>query len=90
MELIIPLEPIPNQTITTTIHSNVYEFQIISRLGKLYMSAWMNGNLELMNRVLLDARPVSRNLCMIDTQGNSDPFFEELGSRFLLVWFDND
>lgn len=88
MILQIPLEPIPNQLVSTRINGNEYAVEVNTRLDKLYITLWVNGALELINRALLSFAPVTQNLILVDMEGMDDGHYSGLGSRFILVWTD--
>jgi len=85
---IIPLEPIPNQALTTRIGDDEYAIEVNTMREKLFITVRINGILTLLNRSLLTFAPVSENLMLIDQDGNNKASYDGLGGRFLLVWSD--
>lgn len=85
----IPLDTVPNQFLTTTLDGETWEILLETRLGKLYISLGNRTNGRVIeNRICLDKKPITGGFVFIDQEGDSDPSFELLGSRYLLAWSD--
>ena len=89
MILTIPLDPYPNQTVSVVIGGVRWTIQLLTRLGRLYATVGNDTDgVIVRNRVCLDRIFITLNLVFIDRDGNQDPEYAELGSRYLLVWTD--
>lgn len=82
----IPLQPVPNQSVSFVFDSIPYTLTIESRLSNLYITIWRDGEYFIHNRALKSYAPVGCGLIMIDKEGFSDPDYSLLGSRFILVF----
>ena len=80
----IPLNPIPNQTLSTTVNGKTWQITIETRLNRLYATF----NDELYNRICLDRTVLIDGFFFADLDGTENPIYEGLGSRFVLVWTD--
>lgn len=80
----IPLEQAPNQYLSTNINGKLWNITLETRLGKLYASF----NDELYNRVCQNANLIHDRFFFLDIEGNDDPQWEQLGTRYKLVWWD--
>ena len=78
----IPVDPTPNQFLTTTLEGKKWDITLESRLGNIYISL----NDVLYNRVCLHNVPVGYGFVFIDINETNDPQWEGLGSRYVLVW----
>lgn len=83
--MVIPLQPIPNQSRSYVLNDTAYTVDIETRRGGLYISVWQGGDYVLRNRALLSYAPVGFGLQLVDTQGTDDPEYSGLGDRWLLM-----
>ena len=89
MIVTIPLESVPNQTVSTVIQNTRWSIELFTRLGQLF--ATISNDVDgviVRNRVCLDGIFITRNLVFIDQGGNQDPVYTGLADRFALVWTD--
>ena len=85
----LPVAAIPNQFFTTSLDGETWEITINDRLGKLYISlSSRTDGLVLANRVCLDRTYLGHGFVFVDIEGNSNPTYDLLGSRYLLIWTD--
>lgn len=85
----LPVAAIPNQFFTTALNGETWEITINDRLGKLYISlSNRTGGLVLANRVCLDRTYLGYGFVFVDIEGNNDPTYDLLGTRYLLIWTD--
>ncbi|MGX2975620.1 phage baseplate plug family protein [Ursidibacter arcticus] len=91
----IPLKPVPNQHLTCTIAGQKLDITLNTRLDNaLYISVKSDDKPIIFNRVCQNATPlVDVNyssfkgvLFFVDTQGNRDPNYKQLGTRYRLIW----
>ncbi len=92
----ILISPIPSQSIQTTLDGQICEIVIYQKSQGLFVDVSSNG-VQIVSAVIAqDANPIicrdyagfSGNLLFIDTQGNQDPEYSGLGSRFSLVYLN--
>lgn len=88
MILEVPLQKVPNQTLTVTINNIIYGVQLNTRLGELYMSITKNDDPIIYNRICLNKQPIKEGFVFLDINGNDNPVFGDLGDRFKLLWTD--
>lgn len=88
MILEIPLQKVPNQTLTTTINNIIYGIQLNTRLGELYMSITKDNEPVIYNRICLNKTPIEEGFVFLDMSGNDNPVFGDLNDRFKLLWTD--
>jgi hypothetical protein len=88
MILEIPLQKVPNQTLTTTINNVIYGIQLNTRLGELYMSITKDNEPVIYNRICLNKTPIEEGFVFLDMSGNDNPIFGDLNDRFKLLWTD--
>ena len=84
----VPLQAIPNQSLSTTIGTDRWFITLELRLGKMYISLNKNDKDVLLNRVCQDKNPAGYGFVFYDLDGNNDPVFDELDARYLLIWTD--
>jgi hypothetical protein len=93
-DLIIPLSPAPAQTVTTTIGDQRIRLNVRTRAFGLFVDIYVNDVLVLggilarnLNRLVRSAYlGFIGDLFFFDTQGTSDPSFDGLGGRFVLIY----
>ena len=85
----IPLDQYPHQSVSCVIKKKRWFITLISRLGKLYASVENNQDgVIIHNRICLNKTPITKHLMFIDLNGNDDPIYTGLNSRFFLVYSD--
>lgn len=94
MALIVPLQAVPNQTLTVLLGNQNCRINVYQRFFGLFLDL-ANGSTAITLGVLCERNnPLVRysylgfvgDLMFIDTQGTSDPDYTGLGSRFQLVY----
>lgn len=83
--VVIPVQPIPNQSVSFVLNDTGYTVDIDTLRGGLYISVWQAGAYVLRNRALLSYAPVGFGLQLVDTLGTEDPDYTGLGDRWLLM-----
>ena len=92
----IPLKPVPVQKVSATLGGQEVTVSLLPRLGKLYATVSADGRVLIRERVCLHGMPLvgeayrgfRGELYLVDTAGSLDPQWQELGSRFVLVYRD--
>ncbi|KER03406.1 MULTISPECIES: hypothetical protein [Photorhabdus] len=84
----IALSPIPNQTTSFSISGDLIDVTLESRLGKIFATVQKNEEYLVCNRICRNLSYLCRWLIFVDIEGNSDPEYSGLGSRYKLVWND--
>ncbi|MCP2041652.1 hypothetical protein L1281_002263 [Neisseria sp. HSC-16F19] len=90
----IPLKPVPVQRTATEINGVLLEISLIPRLGRLYATVSADRRVLIRERLCRHGEPLVREayrglageLYFIDTAGEEDPAWPELGSRYRLVY----
>lgn len=88
--MIIPVQPIPNQSVSFLLNSLAYTVDVETLRGALYISIWRAGEYVLRNRALRSYAPVGFGIQLVDTEGTEDPEYSGLGSRWLLMGLELD
>jgi len=92
--LVIPTLAVPNQALTVTLDSQQCQIDLSQNLYGLYLDLYMNNSLvvggvlcENLNRAVRDAYfGFAGDICFLDIQGESPPYYTGLGTRFLLIY----
>lgn len=83
--IVIPLRPVPNQTLSWRYEGASYRASILTRVGAPYLTLDKNGVRVTSNRVMRSYAPLPERLMLIDIDGIDEPVTSDLGSRFLLI-----
>ena len=86
MILEIPLQQVPNQTLTTTLNGKDYEIELNTRLDRLYISIIVDGVPVVYNRICQDDNPLSANLLIVDVNANRNPVYSGLSLDYRLLF----
>ncbi|TCJ96132.1 hypothetical protein EV694_1683 [Volucribacter psittacicida] len=91
----IPLQAIPNQKFSIQINNQEITISLATRhKQQLYATVSVNGEKIVDNRLCLniqplisvDYLPIKGNLFFIDMEGQDDPHYSGLGTRFILIY----
>jgi len=88
--MVIPIQPIPNQSVSFVMNEISYTVDIDSIRDGLYVSVFQAGAYVLRNRALLSYAPFGFGLQLVDTEGTEDPEYSGLGTRWLLMGYVED
>lgn len=104
--LIVPLQPIPNQTMTVTLNDQVTQLNVYQTVGGLFIDVLVNNVLIIGGVICQDLNRIVRSLYLgfsgdlafIDNQPEivygqkvySDPHYSGLGTRFSLAYLFPD
>lgn len=94
MILQIPLQPVPSQTLNVVLSGQNCIINVYLKTTGIFVDVTANNALISSGVIAHDAVPLVPtaylgfvgNLMFIDTQGNSDPTFDGLGSRYQLLY----
>ena len=86
----VPLEAVPNQIVSTTINGQTWFITVETRLDHLYISFRTNGVDVCFNRVCENLNWVYDNFLFADLEGTTDPQWQGLSTRYLLLWTDEE
>lgn len=92
--IFIPLQPIPNQSLTVTLNGQSTLLAVYQKGSFIYVDITTNGIAVRQCRMAHDRALLVRyaylgflgDLAFIDMQGKTDPFYTGLGSRYQLVY----
>lgn len=92
----IPIIDEPSQKLTLRLGDQAVDIALTMRLGNLYADVRTNGKDVINNRICLNRTPIIKEvfrpfvgeLYFEDLQGDENPVYGGLGSRFLLRWIE--
>jgi hypothetical protein len=92
--LTVPLQPVPSQTLAIALAGQPCKIDVVTRGDGLYVNLYVNdalviGGVAARNRVrvVIDAYlGFIGDLSWLDTEGDQDPTYDGLGSRWQLVY----
>lgn len=99
MPQIIPIQPVPNQTVLCVLSGQNCQIAIYLRGENIYVDLNSNGTDMCVGCIALNAVPLDAcnsydgfqgNLYFIDLQGVDDPLYTGFGSRWVLVYLTAD
>lgn len=89
MQYDVPVAAVPNQFFTTSINGITWSITLETRLDNLYISLSNNNDgVVLLNRICLDRTHLGFGFVFVDIEGDSNPEYTQLGTRYLLMWTD--
>ena len=94
MSLIIPIQPLPNQTFFVSVNNQNCTINIFSKWTGLFFSLSVDNSPVVSSRIIRNKLPIVNlayngfigDFYMLDTQSNDDPIYTGLGSRWVLVY----
>lgn len=97
--LIIPLQPVPSQVVQTTLNGQACTLSVYTKTTPagtqyIYMDMELDNTLILSCKICQNRSLLVRysylgftgDLAFVDMQGDSDPQYQQLGSRYQLVY----
>lgn len=92
----IPLKPLPNQTLTIGLAGQTVKLRVYQKFYGLFVDVYVNDVLIIGGVLALNQNKIIRDsylgfigdLGFIDNQGNNDPVYTGLGSRFTFVYLE--
>jgi hypothetical protein len=96
MQLVIPLKPVPNQTVQVQLGAQPVTLNVYQLAYGLFIDVFVGNVLvapsvicENINRIVRSIYlGFAGDLAFLDLQGSSDPVYTGLGSRYVLVYDD--
>jgi hypothetical protein len=93
---VIPLQPVPAQTFNVTLGEQLCSITLYQRAYGMFLDLKVDDKQILTGALCMNLVKIVRSeylgfigdLCFNDTQGNEDPFYGLLGSRFVLLWLE--
>ena len=93
---IIPLQAIPNQTLTTQLANQSVSLNIYQMAYGLFVDVYVNDVLIIAGVIAENLNRIVRSLYLgfvgdlafIDTQGTTDPIYTGLGDRYQLAYLE--
>lgn len=94
--LLVPLVPVPNQTMTIFLGSQPCRINAYQKTTGLYLDLFVGSTTIVTGVLCLNTVRIVRrlylgfvgDLAFFDTQGSSDPSYTGLGSRFVLAYLE--
>ena len=98
MSDIVPLQAVPNQTLTVPLDGQNCDLNVYQKTTGIYIDVFLGGEpiilgvlCENTNRIIRDGYlGFAGDFIFYDTQGDTDPVYTGLGGRFLLVYVHAD
>jgi hypothetical protein len=92
----IPLKPVANQSLTYVDNNLIFNIKLYTMSDYLYFDLGVNGTTITQTTICRNIAPLIKqrylgyrgNFAFLDTQGQSDPVYTGLGSRFVLLSLD--
>ena len=90
----VPLQPLANQTLQAQLANQAVTLNVYQQAFGLYMDVMIGTQAIVQGIIARNSTLIIRNtyfgfsgdFIFLDTQGNSDPIFTGLGSRFVLIY----
>ena len=91
---IIPLRAVPSQVLTVTLGGQACQIAVYQKITGLYIDLYVNNALIIGGVICENLNRIVRSiylgfigdLAFIDNQGNDDPVYTGLGTRFSLAY----
>lgn len=96
MPLVVPVQPIPNQTLQVQLNGQATTLNIYQINFGLFVDVLVGATTIISGVIAQNLNRIVRSLYLgfdgdfafIDTQGFSDPVYTGLGSRYLLLYIE--
>lgn len=96
--LLIPLSPLPAQIVNVPLANQVCQIEVAEKFFGTFLDLYVNNTLIIGGVICQNLNPIVRqrylgfngDLMFVDTQGNDDPEYSGLGSRFQLLYLTAD
>lgn len=94
--LIIPLNPVPAQTLTAQLDGQPTRIDVLQKATGIFLNLYVNDVAIITGVICQDANRIVRDaylgfigdLAFYDTQGDADPYYTGLGSRWVLAYLE--
>lgn len=95
---IIPLLPVPNQTLTVNLDGQICQINLYQRGANVFIDVLVNNVLVIGGVICQNLNRIVRSLYLgfigdlafIDNQGSTDPVYTGLGTRYSLAYIEAD
>lgn len=95
---IIPISDVKNQVLTVNLGGQEVNIKLIMRLNHLFIDVICNNEYIVLSKLCLNNEPIigykylpfKGELFFEDTQGNENPIYGGLGSRYVLKWISDE
>ena len=95
--LIIPLNPVPSQTLSVTLAGQACTINVYQKSTGLFLDLYVSDVLIIGGVICRNCDAIVRDdylgfvgdLYFTDTQGVSDPYYTDLGSRYVLAYMED-
>ena len=92
---IVPLQPVPSQIVSTALNNQSCTINVYTLSTGLYCDLYVNNILIIGGVVCQNNNVIVRDaylgfigdIAFEDTQGNTDPIYSGLGTRYILCYF---
>lgn len=85
----LPVSKNPNQFFSTSLNGVTWDVTLETRLDNLYISlSNRTDGLVLANRICLNNTYLGHGFLFTDIEGDNDPTYDMLGTRYFLIWTD--
>lgn len=96
--LIVPLQPVPNQTVTITLNNQVCQINVYQKQQGLFLDLFVNNILIIGGVICQNLNRIVRSLYLgfkgdlafIDNMGSTDPYYTGIGQRYSLSYISSD
>jgi hypothetical protein len=90
----IPLQAVPNQTVTILLSDQYCKINVYQKTTGMYIDLFVNNIAIITTKIIRDRLPVVLHeylgfigdLSFIDTQGKEDPEYTGIGTRYFLLY----
>jgi len=95
---LIPIQSVPSQTVNVQLGNMLCVFSLYQKSTGFYIDVNVNGVTILTGVICQNLNRIIRSvylnfdgdLCFIDTQGTDDPYYTDLGTRYVFVYLTPD
>lgn len=96
MALTVPLQATPSQTLTIVLNNQLTRINVSQKPTGLYMDVLVNESPIISGVICQNLNRIVRSLylgfigdfCFVDNEGEADPEYTGLGSRFSLIYLE--
>jgi hypothetical protein len=94
MVQVIPLQALPSQSPEVQLGNQICQINVYQKLGAMYLDLYVNNALIIGGVICQNLNRIVRDLylgfvgdvCFIDNQGDTDPVYTGLGTRYSLLY----
>lgn len=91
---IVPLQAVPNQAVIVTLEQQLTQINVYQTIGGVFVDIYKDNALVVSGVIAENLNPIIRSLYLgysgdfafIDQQGDTDPYYTGLGSRYVLAY----